>query len=212
MTLLAKFLRWLLRWIESDDSLVPAPPPGPVAPPREPPSPPKPALPLPPVKPRPVPRLARPLPAGLVELVKQFESLHDGDPRTPVLEAKRDPVGFWTVGWGHLVSRDRSALPPPPITPLEAEVLLQGDLARSANAVMRLVRVPLTEGQYAALVDFAFNAGAGALEASSLRMKLNRGEYSAVPAELRRWVYAGGVKLKGLVRRREAEARLWTGL
>ena len=69
-------------------------------------------------------------------------------------------------------------------------------------------KVPLP---FDALVSFAFNLGAGALQRSTLRRKVNREEHAAVPAEFRRWIWAGGRRLKGLVRRREAEAVLYAG-
>ena len=75
--------------------------------------------------------------------------------------------------------------------------------------MLRLVTVPLTDGQFDALTSFTFNLGGGALQRSTLRRKVNREEHSAVPGEFRRWVWAGGRKLKGLVRRREAEAALY---
>jgi lysozyme len=151
----------------------------------------------------------RPVPEWLPDWVKLFEGLHDGDPTTAILEAKRDPVGFWTVGWGHLVTRDLAAPRPAPITMEEAEALLAADLATAARAVLRLVRVSLTDGQYEALIDFAYNAGAGNLEISTLRRVINRGDYAGAPEQLMRWVHASAVKLPGLVRRRAAEAELW---
>ena len=63
-----------------------------------------------------------------------------------------------------------------------------------------------SDGQYDALVSFTFNLGSGALQRSTLRRKVNREEHNDVPAEFVRWVYAGGRKLVGLVRRRNAEA------
>ena len=66
--------------------------------------------------------------------------------------------------------------------------------------------MPLSDGRFDALTWFAFNLGAGALQRSTLRRKVNREEHDAVPREFRRWVWVGGRKLKGLVRRREAEA------
>lgn len=87
--------------------------------------------------------------------------------------------------------------------------LLTGDVHYAEQAVIRLVKVPLNGNQFSALVSFVFNLGAHALEGSTLLRKLNGGEYAAVPAELSRWVRAGGEKLPGLVRRRKAEAKLW---
>ena len=79
------------------------------------------------------------------------------------------------------------------------------------RAVLRLIRVPLEDGRFDALSSFTFNLGTGALQRSTLRRKVNREEHDAVPAEFRRWVWAGGRKLKGLIRRREAEAALYAG-
>ncbi|WP_247643165.1 lysozyme [Brucella sp. B13-0095] len=73
--------------------------------------------------------------------------------------------------------------------------------------VERLVKVPLTDNQFAALVSFDFNTGA--LDKSTLLKKLNKGDYAAVPVELMKWVNAGGKKINGLVNRRAAEAGLW---
>ena len=90
-----------------------------------------------------------------------------------------------------------------------AAELLRRDVETAERAVLRLIRVPLEDGRFDALASFAFNLGAGALQRSTLRRKVNREEHGAVPGELRRWVWAGGRKLKGLVRRREVEAVLY---
>jgi lysozyme len=84
------------------------------------------------------------------------------------------------------------------------------DVQTAERAVLRLITVPLTDGQFDALVSFTFNLGAGALQRSTLRRKINRGDHANVPAEFRKWVWAGGRKLEGLVRRREAEAALYS--
>ena len=91
----------------------------------------------------------------------------------------------------------------------EAEALLRLDLRGAERAVCRLIPAPLTEARFDALASFTFNLGAGALQRSTLRRVVNRGEHEAVPAELLRWVWAGGRRLKGLVRRRAAEAALY---
>jgi lysozyme len=74
------------------------------------------------------------------------------------------------------------------------------------QALLRLINVPLTDGQFDALVSFTYNLGGGALQRSTLRRKINREEHTEVPEQFMRWVLAGGRKLKGLVRRHEAEA------
>ena len=89
--------------------------------------------------------------------------------------------------------------------------LLVKDVEAAERSVLRLITVPLTNGQFDALVSFTFNLGAGALQRSTLRRKVNREEHDDVPAEFLRWVWAGGKKLRGLVRRREAEVGCYSG-
>jgi GH24 family phage-related lysozyme (muramidase) len=91
------------------------------------------------------------------------------------------------------------------VTQAEATELLRRDVRIAERAVLRLISVPLTDGQFDALVSFTFNLGAGALQRSTLRRKVNRGEHEGVPAELMKWVWAAGKKLPGLVRRWQAE-------
>ena len=75
--------------------------------------------------------------------------------------------------------------------------------------MLRLIKIPLTDNQFAALVSFTFNLGGGALQRSTLRQKVNRKEHGEVPAEFMKWVRAGGRKLPGLIKRRAAEAALY---
>ena len=93
-----------------------------------------------------------------------------------------------------------------------AEELLRLDVETAERAVLRLIQVPLEDGRFDALASFTFNLGAGALQRSTLRRKVNREEHDAVPAEFRRWVWAGGRKLKGLIRRREAETETYSAI
>lgn len=142
--------------------------------------------------------VAYPLGARGLALVKAFEGLR--------LTAYRCPAGVWTVGYG---STGPHVAPDTTVSAAEAEALLLLDLQRFQSAVARLVRAPLTEGQYDAVVSFTFNLGEGALQASTLRAMLNRGEYAGAADQFGRWVLAGGVKLPGLVRRRAAERALF---
>jgi lysozyme len=147
--------------------------------------------------------LLRPVPEAAHAIAARCEGLR--------LQPYHDPVGFPTIGYGHLLSREPWA---PlerwkPITPSEAHDLLNIDLARAASAVLRMVKVPLTDAQYAALVDFAFNCGAGNLQASTLLRLVNAERHDEVPPQFLRWVYARGVRLAGLVNRRTAEAALY---
>ena len=121
------------------------------------------------------------------------------------------PGGWPTIGYGHVVRDDERERFADGIDEATAEDLLRRDVASAERAVLRLIRVPLEDGRFDALCSFAFNLGAGALQRSTLRRKVNREEHDAVPAEFRRWVWAGGRKLKGLIRRREAEAELYAG-
>ena len=87
---------------------------------------------------------------------------------------------------------------------------MRSDLKKFEGRVENLVKVPLNDAQFAALVFFDFNTGA--LHKSTLLKKLNKGDYESVPDELSRWVYAKKKKIKGLVNRRAKEAALWSSL
>lgn len=133
------------------------------------------------------------------DLIKHFEACR--------LAAYRDAAGVWTIGWGST----RGVTPGLTLTQAEADRRFEEDLAPVETAVASLVRVPLTDGQFAALVSFVFNCGAGTLRTSTLLRLLNGGDYACVPAELRRFRFAHGKPLKGLAVRRAAEAALWLG-
>ncbi len=134
-----------------------------------------------------------------IRIAKPFEGLR--------LHPYHDPVGYPTIGYGHLLSRDPWADLSrwKPIDQAEAERLLAIDLAAAARAVKMLCPVPLAPTQEAALIDFAFNCGAGNLQISTLRKAVIRGDFERAAEQFTRWVYARGVKLPGLVRRRAAE-------
>lgn len=156
----------------------------------------------------------RSIPETAFALARKHEALHDPKPATSGLyEPYYDPVGFPTIGYGHLLSREPwSALDRwSAINEEEADALLERDMARAASAVLRLIGVPLTDEQFAALTDFTFNVGAGNLQLSTLRQVINREDYQEAPNQFRRWVFARGVKLPGLVRRRDDEITLWLG-
>jgi len=136
-----------------------------------------------------------------LDLIKRFEGF------SPTIYTC--PGGWPTIGYGHVVrdwERERFA---DGIDEDEAEELLRLDVGVAERAVLRLIQVPLSDGQFDALTSFTYNLGSGSLQRSTLRRKVNRGEHEFVPAEFRRWVFAGGRKLKGLIRRREAEATLY---
>jgi spore coat assembly protein SafA len=122
-------------------------------------------------------------------------------------DAYQDPAGVWTIGYGHT----GGVKPGDHVTPEQAETLLRQDVAWAEAAVRQNVKVPLTQGQFDALVSFTFNVGAGALKKSALLEKLNAGDYAGAQAEFGRWVHAGGKVLPGLVTRRREEAEMFGG-
>jgi len=130
-------------------------------------------------------------------LIRQFEGLR--------LLAYKCAAGVWTVGYGSTAG----VKPGQSITKERAEELLREDVARFEAHVRRLVRVSITQGQFDALVAFAFNVGHGALERSTLLRLLNDGKYDEAALQFNRWVKGGGKDLPGLVRRRAAERALF---
>jgi lysozyme len=86
---------------------------------------------------------------------------------------------------------------------------LQKDIAPKAAAVNQYVRVPLFQGQFDAVLSWTYNLGEGALKSSTMLKKINAGQHEQVPGQMKRWNRAGGKVLKGLERRREAEAALY---
>ena len=138
-------------------------------------------------------------PAGL-SLIEQFE----GFSAVPY----RCPAGWWTIGYGHVIrAGERETLRV--VDERTAREILAADVVVAEGAIAKFIRSPLTQHQFDALVSFTFNLGAAALQRSTLRRVINRGEHEAVPRELMRWVWAGGRKLPGLARRRAAEGRLY---
>jgi len=119
------------------------------------------------------------------------------------------PAGYPTIGYGHVVRNEEKERFNAGIDQEQGEDLLRRDAQVAERAVLRLINVPLTDGQFDALVSFTFNLGSGALQRSTLRRKVNREEHEDVPAQFKRWVWAGGRKLRGLYIRRKAETGLY---
>lgn len=146
------------------------------------------------------------VPQAAVDLAKRFEGFH----RVPKNDPDRAhpyicPAGYWTIGYGHLCDPKHS-----PLSAAEADVYLAHDLRSALTATLRYCPVLATEpeGRLTAIVDFTFNLGAGRLQTSTLRRRVNQRDWIAAGKELRRWVYGGGRVLPGLVARRDAEASL----
>jgi len=132
------------------------------------------------------------------------------------------PALLWTVGVGHVIDpnhakvpfADRKALPIPDgwnrvLSAEEIDEILRKDLARFEAGVLRLIKVKLTQGQFDALVSFSFNVGLGNLQNSTLRMKLNRGDYEGAAEQFLVWTKAGPKTLPGLVKRRTHEKEMF---
>ena len=118
-----------------------------------------------------------------------------------------DVSGFPTIGYGHRLEAGESY--PDGLTEAQADQLLAADLVAAEQAVRRLVRVPMTQGQFDALVDFCFNLGQRRLAASTLLADLNIGRYAAAAEQLLLWDHAGPRENTALRARREAEFHLW---
>lgn len=128
----------------------------------------------------------------LIEAIKGFETLH--------LEVYRCPAGVLTIGYGHT-----SNIPSKRISEWQANKLLEHDLAICEQQVNNL-RLNLNQGQFDALVDFVFNLGISRLKSSTLLKYIKRcPESDLVGKEFERWIYANGVALDGLKKRRAWE-------
>lgn len=133
-----------------------------------------------------------------LSLIKSFEGLE--------LKAYKDSVGVITIGYGSTGSHVSMGQT---ITETQAEALLLSDVSRFERGVTDLVKVPLSQNQFDALVSFSFNLGLANLKSSTLLRKLNSLDYAGAALEFPRWNKAKGRVLLGLTRRREAEKALF---
>jgi lysozyme len=133
-------------------------------------------------------------------IIREFEGLR--------LKAYPDPASGgdpWTIGYGHTLDVE----PGDTCTLEEAEQWLLDDCADAEVAILRHVKVPLSQGQLDALISFVFNLGAGNFAKSTLLRKLNAGDHVGAWQEFGRWNKAAGKVMPGLSRRRAAEAKLF---
>ena len=150
----------------------------------------------------------------VIEMVKHHEGVR--------LRPYRCPALLWTVGVGHVIDprhigvklEERKNLPIPDgwdrtLSMDEVNQILAQDLARFEAGVLRLCPNGLTPGRFGALTSFAFNAGLGNLQRSSIRMKHNRGDYEEAAEAFMMWTKAAGKELPGLVKRRKDERNLY---
>lgn len=140
-----------------------------------------------------------------LDLIKEFEGFR--------AKPYRDAVGVPTIGYGNTFYTDgrKVAMTDPAIDEAQATELLKAVVKRFESAVSAAVRVPLSQGQFDALVSFAYNVGVGNLQKSTLLRLLNSGDYTGATGQFARWNRAGGQVLAGLTRRRAAEAKLFAG-
>ena len=138
--------------------------------------------------------------AGATALAVPLVMLYEGT----VLQSYRDPIGIITACVGHTGPELRMGQR---YTRQQCEDMLYGDLLKHAQA-LDCIKQPMTDGQKAAFLSFAFNVGNKAFCDSTLARKANAGDMAGACAELSRWTRAGGRELPGLVKRRAAERDL----
>jgi|TARA_R100000479_G_scaffold168210_1_gene109062 lysozyme len=134
-----------------------------------------------------------------IDLIKHFEGCE--------LESYRCSANVLTIGYG----TTKNVVEGMKISQHQAEELLMKDLEEFEEYVEDLIDVKLEQHQFDALVAWTYNLGPTNLKTSTLRKVLNKGAYDDVPEQMKRWNKAGGQVLKGLVRRRDAEALLFEG-
>lgn len=132
-----------------------------------------------------------------IELIKKFEGC--------ILKAYKCPAGVWTIGYGHTAGVKEGQT----ITKKEAEALLKHDLITFETHVSNLITVVINQNQFDALVSFCYNLGPGNLKSSTLLKLINAKNFNGAAEQFDHWVYAGGKKLNGLVKRRAAEKALF---
>jgi lysozyme len=134
------------------------------------------------------------VPGNAIELAMFFEGFY----AKPYI----CPAGYWTIGYGHLCDKEH-----PEISKWKAEEYLAEDLQDALVGTLKMCPIlVVNEDWLGAITDFTFNLGVGKLQRSTLRRKINSEQWDEVPNQLRRWVFGGGKKLRGLVLRREAES------
>lgn len=148
-------------------------------------------------------KLAAKIGAGAAALTVSLVTVWEG--YSPMVYA--DPIGRAAVCWGH----DNPGLIRGAIyTREQCEALLGADLLKHADA-LACIKTPMTDGQKAAFVSFAYNVGVGAFCGSTLVKLASAGDMAAACAQLSRWTFAGGKQLPGLVKRRADERRICEG-
>lgn len=133
-----------------------------------------------------------------INLIKSFEGCK--------LEAYKCSANVWTIGYGHTgVGVYKGSK----ITQAQADEYFIKDISKFEQGVEKLVKVPLTQGEFNALVSFAYNCGLGALQSSTLLRLLNQKKYSLAAEQFLRWNKVNGKEVAGLTRRRNAEKAMF---
>lgn len=136
----------------------------------------------------------------LIQKLKEFEGLR------LVAYKPTKAERWWTIGYGHSAGDVRAGMR---ITEEKAEELLRRDLFFVERFINGIPKVR-TQGQFDALASFAYNVGVGKLKASTLLKKImHDASTEEIQREFMRWVYSGGKRLDGLVKRRRWEAQRW---
>ena len=140
-----------------------------------------------------------------IALIKRFEGCR--------LKPYLCPAGIATIGYGstRYPNGRRVTMQDEPISEEKAEVFLYYIVTRIAYSIFKLCPILLIEdrGKQASIIDFVYNLGTGNLKASTLRRRINEGNWDEAAHELRKWIYGGGRRLRGLIIRRNVEARFF---
>lgn len=146
-----------------------------------------------------------------VDLIKFFEGKHDGNLKTAIWEPKKDPVGYWTLGYGarYDINNKLVTAKSTPITAEMAETLLKRDIKIAEYYIKKWVKIPLNQNQYDALCSFVFNIGCGQFQKSRLLKAIKNGANFVQKTHFMGFVKANGRVLPGLVTRRSTEYSLY---
>lgn len=138
-----------------------------------------------------------------IELLKEHEGFRE--------KAYKDTGGVYTIGYGTIKWLGKPVEAGQTITDKEALLALQADLAWAQTAVNQLVRVPLKQHMFDALVSFVYNIGESAFSKSTMLRLLNEGKYDQAAEQFKRWNQDNGKVIPGLVSRRKVEESLFRG-
>lgn len=160
-----------------------------------------------------------------LNIIRSFEGLEDGNPNTANLDPYLCPANVWTIGWGHAIiykgqqlnkendpfGSMAKKLYPTGITLEQADFMLKEDIyIRCKNLNNNILgNILLNENQFSAIVSFVYNVGEANFAKSTMLRKLKMGDYVGASNQFGKWVRANGVVLNGLIKRREAERKLF---